>query len=177
MDLSDDLPPPRRALFFPVVIATVFLTIIGMSAGIGLASWHQSQKTDNQSQSTSTPTADPTTTTAAPSGESCREETQLMGAKAGAQGVLRIRLLLRTKSSDVWICQDDAGQYYYHGKRGGDKAPWVENQTALFLTGVQRVGDGVYEATAADGTQFSITAARLRIVHKDGQVETQWAVG
>jgi hypothetical protein len=37
---SVDLPPLRRPLFFPVVIATVFLSIIGMSAGLVLGSHH-----------------------------------------------------------------------------------------------------------------------------------------
>src|SRR3954454_22043240 len=33
---SDDLSPPRRPIFFPVVIATVFLTILGGTVGFML---------------------------------------------------------------------------------------------------------------------------------------------
>jgi hypothetical protein len=174
VDLSDDLPSPRRPLFFPVVIATVFLTIIAMSAGIALAAWNKAQNHDNHPQSISTPTTE-YSSPAVPTGPLCRDETQQMGAKAGAQGALRIQLQLRTKTSAVWICEDEAGRFYYHANRGGDV--WIENKTALFLSGVQPDGEGGFTATATDGTRFSITKARLQILHKDGRLETQWAVG
>jgi len=176
VDLSDDLPSPRRALFFPVVIATVFLTIIGMSAGIALASWHKAQKTGDQPQSISTPTYEPPTSPA-PSGEPCRPESQSMGRQAGAQGVLRIQLLLRTKSSAVWICEDEGGRYYYHANKVSADDEWTEGVTALFLTGVQPDGSGGYAVIAADGTAFTITKQRLVIVHRDGRKEVQEAVG
>jgi len=100
-----------------------------------------------------------------------------MGKQAGAQGTLRIQLLLRTKSSAVWICEDEGGRYYYHANRGGEDAVWIERKTALFLTGVQPDGNGGYLATAADGTTFAITRRQLVIVHKDGRREVQDAVG
>jgi hypothetical protein len=168
VDLSADLSPPRRPLFFPVVIATVFLSIIGMSAGLVLGSRHSDHETVTQPQYT-TPTA-PT-----PTAKPCRPETQQMGRTYGASGTLRIELLLRTSTSTVWICSDDAGRLYYHANRGGEDARWVENETALFMPGVQRNGDG-YVVQAQDGTTFSIDSRRLRIVHKDGKLEVQTAV-
>jgi hypothetical protein len=174
VDLSDDLPSPRRSLFFPVVIATVFLTIIGMSAGLALASWHKSQTSDNNGQSSiSTPTPAPTSADAGK--PACRPETQAIAPRFGAQGTLRIELLLRTKSSAVWICEDEAGNFFYHANRGGEHATWIEGQTALFLAGVEPDGDGGYLVKANDGTSFSINSTRLLIVHKDGSQEVQTA--
>jgi hypothetical protein len=172
VDLSVDLPPPRRPLFFPVVIATVFLSIIGMSAGLVLGSRHSDRQTaaPQQQPQYTTPAGTPT-----PTAKPCRPETQEMARKYGASGTLRIELLLRTTRSAVWICADDAGHLYYHANKGGEDARWIENETALFMTGVQRNGDG-YLVQAEDATTFSIDSRRLRIVHKDGKVEVQTAV-
>ena len=167
--LSDDLPPPRRPLFFPVVIATVFLSIIGISAGLVLASRDRSSD------------ASPPVTTTAPAptrtgaeGAACREETQAAGQRAGATGVLVEVLRIRTRTSEVYICRDEAGAFYYHANNGGNS--WVENETALFLTGVTQNGEN-YEATASDGATFSVNADRLLIVHSDGREEEQATVG
>ena len=51
-------------------------------------------------------------------------------------------------TSAVWICRDEAGALYYHANRGGGRATWIEDQTALFLPDVRRDGDG-YVVTAA----------------------------
>jgi hypothetical protein len=169
VDLSDDLRSPRRPLFFPVVIATVFLTIIGMSAGIVLAAWHKDQNQGTQAQNPVTPAFTKATGPAQP----CRPETQKIAPSFGAQGTLSIKLLLRTRTAAVWICQDEAGSLFYHANRGGEDAPWIENKTALFLAGVQSDGQGGYRVTAADGTTFSVNPQRLYIVHKNGQEETQ----
>jgi hypothetical protein len=175
VDLSADLPPPRRQVFFPVVIATVLLSIIGMSAGLVLGDRHKhAQNTaapSDQAQYTA-PATSPS-----PLDPRCPAETQKMGASQGAVGVLRIALEIKTKSTTVWICRDEAGSLFYHANNGGANAPWVEGKTALFMSGVQRDGDG-YAVTANDGNTFSITAERLRIVHKqdNNRVETQPAV-
>lgn len=175
MDPSDDLPPARRPLFFPVVIATVFLSIIGMSAGLVLGSRQKrAERQAQEQQQQQQPVLLPTSQDPRPE---CRPETQRMAQAAGAAGTLRIQLLLRTATSAVWICEDDQGQYYYHGNRGGEDARWVENETALFLTGVRRDGsDKAFAVTANDGTNFSITENRLFIAHSDGRQEIQSAV-
>jgi hypothetical protein len=171
VDPSDDLPPQRRPLFFPVVIATVFLSVIGMSAGLVLGSRHQADVRGAQQQ--------PQTSQLTPSADhrpECRPETQDVARRFNAAGTLRVALLLRTDTSAVWICEDENGGLYYHANRGGERAKWIENQTALFLPGVQHDGDG-YVVTASDGTTFSITSDRLFIVHKNGREETQKASG
>jgi hypothetical protein len=178
VDLSDDLPAPRRQLFFPVVIATVLLSVIGMSVGLVLGSQRDADRGPGQQQQqpqiASTSADNPATTE--PAGPACRSETQDMAAQFGAVGTLRVALTIRTKSSGVWICVDQDGRYYYHANRGGPDGPWIERETALFLPDVRRDGEE-YLATASDGTTFSVTPERLHIVHKDGEPETQKAVG
>jgi hypothetical protein len=171
VDLSDDLSPRRRPLFLPVVVATVFLSVIGMSAGLVLGSRHRADVPDAQQQQPQT-----ALTTTADSRPECRPETRVVARRFHAAGTLRVALLLRTDTSAVWICEDENGALYYHANRGGERAKWIENQTALFLPGVQREGDG-YVVTAPDGTTFSITSDRLFIVHKNGREETQKASG
>ena len=178
MDLSDDLPPPRRALFFPVVIATVFLSIIGMSAGLVLGSRdkaedrlareQQQQQQQQQPEQQQTPVVRPSTSR--PSGPACRDETQAAAELVGVAGRLTQVIRLRTRTSVVYVCADEAGSLYYHANNGGDT--WVEGETALFLPDVAREG-GEYRVTAGDGTQFSVNRERLYILHKDGSEETQ----
>ena len=178
VDRSDDLPPPRRPLFFPVVIATVFLSIIGMSAGLVLGSRHrdppQTLPTVNPvTPVTSRTTPSRTTTPSRPTasaGDECRPETQAASQLVGAAGTLTVVLLLTTRTSVVYICRDEAGSLYYHANNGGNT--WIENQTALFLPNVQQDGDE-YRVSAADGATFSVTRKRLLIVHPDGREEVQ----
>ena len=171
MDLSDE-PPPRRPLFFPVVIATVFLTIIGMSAGLVLGA-RAKQAAPDRSPSAPTPTAGQPDSAA---GQPCRPETQAQGRLAGASGVLRIVLHVRTSSSAVWICADAEKRLYYHGNRGRGNPEWIEGTTALFLPGVIASGDG-YQAdvTGEQGTVtvFEVTRERLAIHHPGGRTEIQ----
>jgi hypothetical protein len=171
VDLSDDLPSPRRPLLLPVAIATILLSVIAMSAGLVLGSRHR------DSQRASVPVvASPTAVSPGPAAPPCRPETQTISRRFGASGTLRIVLLLRTKSTAVWICEDDAGRLYYHANRGGENAPWVEGTTALFMADVRRVGTA-YEVVATDGTRFSVDSRHLFIAHKDGTYETQRATG
>ena len=156
-----------------MVLATIFLVIIGMSAGFTLGARHKRHVAD---QARNNPVVSVVTTAPAwADAEPCRTETQQIAPQYGAQGELTIALLLRTRKSTVWICRDSAGALFYHANRGGAGAIWIEGKTALFMNGVQAAGDG-YQVTAADGTEFSITPRRLEIVHKDGQLETQDAV-
>jgi hypothetical protein len=175
VDLSDDLPPPRRPLFFPVVIATVLLSIIGMSVGLVLGSRDKQEdvRETQQQQQQQRPDGPDATEDDRPQ---CRPETRDVARRFDVTGTLRVDLLLRTPTSAVWICEDEAGRLYYHANRGGENARWIEGRTALFLPDVQRRGDE-FVVTAPDGTSFSVTRQRLLIVHKDGREEIQEAAG
>ena len=180
MDLSDDLPSPRRALFFPVVIATVFLSIIGMSVGLVLGSREKAEarrvdqqaiQRQQQQQQPRGGQAGPTATPAPrPSGPPCRAETQAQAQLLGGAGQLVQVLRLRTATSLVYICADEEGSLYYHANNGGET--WTEGETALFLPNVVR-DEGEFRVVAGDGTRFSVTKKRLYIVHKNGRPETQ----
>lgn len=148
-----------------MVIATVFLGIIGLSAGLVLGSRHREDAQPAPSQ---------TGQTTPSRSASCRAETQDAAQLVGAAGPLTRVLLLRTRTSVIYICRDRAGSLYYHANTGGDV--WIENQTALFLPNVTR-GDGDYRVTAGNGTTFSVNRKRLLIVHPDGREEEQPAVG
>lgn len=180
---SDDLPPPRRPLFFPVVIATTFLCIIGISVGILLANERDRREALNQVNNNtpsvvgSPPTeAPPEEPSPAPSldGEPCREETLAAAAKAGYPGPLAIVLHLRTRTSDVYICRDASDRYFYHANNGGNDE-WIEGETALFVSRVERRPDD-FLAVANNGTTLSVTKKRLLITFTDGRKETQKAV-
>jgi hypothetical protein len=179
VDLSDDLPPPRRPLFIPVVIATVLLCLIGVGAGLALGARHKSdvrssgQNSDPNPQpvDTYTPPASPSPK---PSGKACPSQTQETAQAHGIAGTLVQALFLQTKTSTVYICQDGNGNYYYHANNTRGGGDWVEGKSAIFLTSVVKKGS-TYEATADDGVVFSVSATRLLIRHKDGSTEVQYS--
>jgi len=172
-----------------VVIATILLIVIGVSAGLTLGARHKRLAAVDQPQHTgaasttpagspttgSATTGSPTTGSATPAGSLCTTHTQDVGPLHGTQGELTVMLKLVTEKSTVWICRDATGALFYHANRGGEFGPWVEGSTALFLTGVKKV-DGVYVVTANDGVAIRISPQKLEVIHKDGSIETQKAV-
>ncbi|MEU8610963.1 hypothetical protein AB0C29_23545 [Actinoplanes sp. NPDC048791] len=161
MSQSVDLPPPRRPLFFPVVIATVLLSIIGMSAGLVLGSRHETpQQTGDQ-----TPYV-PTEATVSP-GDCPREmhdtARRVLREEVRLTKVLQVRTL--ETGTTVWICRDDTDRLFYQANRGGAEGKWIEGETALFLENVEPRGDG-YFARAADGNTFDVNSERLEVVRK-----------
>jgi hypothetical protein len=156
-----------------VLIATVFLTIIGMSVGLVMGA-RAKDRADPVGQSTG-PVAGPTATYR----PACRTETQEAARGYGSSGTLVLVLKIETATSGVWICTDDAARLYYHANRGGADAVWIEGKTALFLTDVVAQDDG-YRATSTDSqgriTTFDVSRDRLLITHKDGHVEEQPAI-
>lgn len=174
--MSDDLPPPRRPLFFPVVIATTFLSIIGISVGLLLGAQRDREHATDDRPIPPVSLTSPATSAApapTPSGQPCRPETQKAAAAAGVDGRLALVLHMRTGRSDVYICRDASDALYYHANNGGRE--WVEGKTALFLTEVERDGED-YRAFAPDGAVFTVSQKRLLIVHPGGREELQKAV-
>ncbi|MEU4625261.1 hypothetical protein AB0G04_35475 [Actinoplanes sp. NPDC023801] len=163
----DDHSRQRQPLFFPVVIATALLTIIGMVGGYLLS------RRDGGGPGT----GPAPTYTLLPAGQACLDQTRDMAQQFGAVGELRQVLRVRTESrTGAWICQDEEGRLFYHANKGGAEAEWVENKTALFLADVQHDGRDEYWATASDGTVFRVNRDRLVVEHTDGRVEEQEVV-
>lgn len=150
-----------------MVIATVFLSVIGMSGGLVLGSRHErlsSQATD--------PPVDP-----APESAECPAQMHATAERLGFAGTLTQVLRVRTVDggTTVWICGDAQGRLFYQANRGGLDGPWIEGQTALFLSDVRQDGSG-FSAVAADGNVFSVNAQRLKITKKSGETKTDRVV-
>jgi hypothetical protein len=162
-----------------VVIATVFLTIIGMTVGFLLGERHRRDAVQSADTLPSTYVPEPTPVA---SGPLCPKRTQELAMRLNsASGELHQVMRVETeKQTVVWICVDGAGRLYYQANRGGEQATWVEGVTALYLPDVTAVGDHEYVATASDQTLFRVSRKELRITHavgaKAGQVEIQRVV-
>ncbi|GIF00366.1 hypothetical protein Ari01nite_78300 [Paractinoplanes rishiriensis] len=167
-----------------MVIATVFLTIIGMTAGFVLGERHRERlRSDDFQVSTPTPAADPKTTdpttdpTTGPTtgpptraaGRSCPPESIETAAELGLRTDLnQIMRIVTEEGTVVWICEDGAGALYYQGKTGGRDAPLVQKKNGLFLTKVERQGEQEYEAVAENGNRIVVTGERLEVHFANG---------
>lgn len=142
-----------------MVIATVLLSVIGMSAGLVLGSRHESLRQAGD-QANGVPTEPGT------SPVSCPDEMHATARRVGyplpMTQVLRVRAA--ANRTTVWICTNAAGKLFYQANRGDD-GTWIEGKTALFLSNVVEFEDG-YRATAADGNTFFVNTERLEVVRR-----------
>ncbi|WP_285552387.1 hypothetical protein [Actinoplanes regularis] len=182
----DDHSQQRRQIFFPVVIATVLLTIISMIGGYLLSERRRTLPKPTSTSTTSVSTSTSTTASAESSSTSvglptdgpCPAHTQDEAKAAGADGEVSKVFKVVTDKSVVWICQDEAGRLFYHGNKGGEGAEWVEGVTALFLTDVEKSPDGGFRAVAnSDNTVFLVNREQLVIRKSSGKDEVQKVVG
>ena len=163
---SDDLSPPRRPIFFPVVIATVFLTIIGMTGGfvLGERDRNRADNSDNSGnpQVSSAPVEAPSSD-AVVDGPLCPDETLKTAAQGGFPSDLhQVFKIVTDNGTTVWICQDGAGSLYYQGKTGGD-SPLVQHTNGLFLTDVTRESDDEYQAIDQKGNRFVVNRDQFEV--------------
>jgi hypothetical protein len=173
---SDDLSQPRRPIFFPVVIATVFLTIIGMTAGFLLGERSRAQgPTGPQDQQQQQPvrtyqsSPSPNFTTA---GALCPPETRRAAGELGLSTDLRQVFKIQTNNgTTVWICGDPDGGLYYQSKTGGLDADLVQKKNGLFLEHVREQGGHYYRAVAANGNEFLVDKNHLEVRFTDGRVQ------
>jgi len=164
----DDLSPPRRPIFFPVVIATVFLTIIGMTIGFMLGERHRNRTPASDQYVTGTPTTD--NATRPPTGTPCPDATLKIAAEKGFPTDLRQIFKVHTNNDTyVWICQDNAGSLYFQSQTHTDDGLLVQNRNGLFLSQVIRRGDNDYLATADNGNRFLVSEERLEVQFADGR--------
>jgi hypothetical protein len=162
---SDDLSPPRRPIFFPVVIATVFLTIIGMTGGFVLGERHRNQVAASRDLPDPTPES-----SSFYEPKSCPPEAIEFAAKEQLPTDLKqVLKVITVNGTTVWICQDGRGSLYYQSKTGGVDVPLVQTKNGLFLTQVEREGENEYRATAANGNSFLVNTRRLEVHFASGK--------
>jgi hypothetical protein len=156
-----------------VVIATVFLTIIGMTAGYALGERHRrdnqaSGSTPASSGTFSSPTPDP-----APTGPPCPPEASEIAAKLGLPTQLTQVFKIETdKGTTVWICEDPDRNLYYQSKTGGLDGKLVQGKNGLFLTEVTQQSDADYEARATNGNVIEVNSRTLQVRFTTGKVQT-----
>ena len=186
---------PRPAIWGPVLIAAIFLAIIGGSAGWIAGGWAKAADeraaAEDQSQDApqdapavgdDVPQNDPGVENGGdgnggdaggerPAANRCPAHTRQLAAKNGAVGKLTAKFYLRTTRSHVWICADENGRLFYQGFRGRlGAAQMVEGENALFLTDVREDSDGCVAVNKAGGqvTTYRVTADRLVVTEPDG---------
>ena len=164
-----------------MVIATVFLTIIGMAGGFVLGERHRDAlaATPSTGPAATTPAAatPPAVgpTTPAPSSSDgrvlCPEATRQTAARLHWSTTLwQVMKIYTEDGTTVWICQDDTGGYYYQGKTGGQDAALVEGKNGLFLQDVVHSEDREeYVATATNGNQIVVNRKQLQVIFADGK--------
>jgi len=155
----------RRPVAGPLLLALVFLAIIGASVGVALG-WYVAglggdgkDPGDNAGTGTgvTTPQSPPvisTLTSSPPVTVKCPDVTQ-----EAAKKPLDVVLYIRTELSQVWICKDADGKLWYQGNRlagrpATDQLPAAISDNTLFLQDVIRDGTS-YVATNGSGDQIT----------------------
>ena len=162
-----------------MVIATVFLTIIGGTAGFLLGERHRrvvsaasSEQTQSGQTQQQTPVTWPSSANADPSGPSCPPETLRKSAALGYPAELWQVLKIQTDNgTTVWICRDTVGKFYYQSKTGGLDAPLVQDQNGLFMYDVTQLGVDDYVCLDVKGTRIEVTRKQLVVHRPDGRAQ------
>jgi hypothetical protein len=158
-----------------VVIATVFLTIIGMTGGYVLGERHRHAAAAESTPSRTSGVTGVTSPapTVSVSGPRCPDPAQQAAAASGSSDLRQILMIVTDNRTTVWICEDPSGDLFYqsHTLVKGQDLPLRQNFNGLFLPGVTRVGDG-YEVTDQKGNRFQISRERLQISFVSGKVQS-----
>jgi hypothetical protein len=155
-----------------VVIATVFLTIIGMVTGFVLGERHRQNQSQGQGQPdtpvpSSFASADPTVQQ---SGTLCPQEMLAKSVELGFPGDLRQVLKIETDNATVvWICRDYADKLYYQSNTDGPDTAIVQGHNGLFLDNVTDKGGDVFEALAANKNEIEISREHLVVRFANGK--------
>lgn len=109
-----------------------------------------------------------------PAAKACPDATVAAAQAAGGVGAITQVRYVRTKSADVWICNDTAGRLFYQGHVGATNRDFDDasnGQNTLFLTNVV-ANDNTYVATNTGGsgsvTTYSVSKNKLVVV-RDGE--------
>jgi hypothetical protein len=200
IDADHDQPRSRHAMV-AVILAVVFLAILGSSVGYLLGSDKRDQGNKVAGDQTTSPTDPPTggpspgetatdpggnnngggntrTRTANPTKsypparrDACPQQTA-EAVGAGGSGDLNLVLYVRTARSEAWICQYQ-GRTVYQGHVRGRSFPGATSDNSILVTNV-RYEAGVHAATNGN-TVYYVSVERLRI-ERNGKEEANEAV-
>lgn len=173
---------PRRTVAGPLVLALVFLAIIGGSVGAVLGLRADSDPdggghAGNGAATGTRPTGDSTQpgTEPAPRDRACPAVTDQAARAEGSPGGLSYLLYIRTDQSEVWICRDTAGRLWYQGHRhlGSPTVdlPAPTSDNTLFLTDIRAEPDQGYVATNAGrtGTTYYRVSRTWLVIDNPGE--------
>jgi hypothetical protein len=166
-DFDDE--PRGRSATGAVIIAVIFLAILGTGVGIVLGSANKNNG-DDQAGGDPTPTASVTATgepSAGSTGGGKPTKTPTSGTKSyaptardkcpeqtqeAAGTTMSVKRYIRTSRSEVWICTG-GGKTVYQGRIRGSQFSAATSGTTLFIGSV-RYEAGVYAATNGDTVYF-----------------------
>jgi hypothetical protein len=180
--VNGDTERARPAIWGPVLIAAIFLAIIGASAGWVIG--HQRNQADADAnlgvnQQTVDQGEDPGSEPGGDGGQPGggqegggdeavdKDHCPIHTQELAGTDLTRV-LYIRTKKAQVWICSAADGTLYYQGHQYPKGDRLVEGDNALFLTDVRTDGDA-YVATnsTSDGTTV-YRVSREQLVQGNG---------
>jgi hypothetical protein len=158
--VTEPLPRSRGTVFVQVLVAAVFLAVIGGAVGLALGLRDRDGGDDPGSSGRGSATDGGGTTQ--PGGESppsrpCPEDAN----QQAGRGDLAQVLYIQTEFSEVWICRDGGGALYYQGHR-------FTRDDRLFIPDVEQRGDEYVATNATDQTVYRVSRAKLVIVKPGG---------
>jgi hypothetical protein len=179
-DFDDE--PRGRSATGAVVIAVIFLALLGTGVGLVLGSQHKENNGGGNQAAEPTPTATaqptatgtpkPSATTRPPtSGGSYRPTTRdkcPQQTEEAAGATLTVKRYVKTNRSEAWICANGS-KLYYQGHVLGASFRGATTDTTIFLNTVATEGD-VYIANNGD-TNYIVGKETLRI-EKNGNVQS-----
>jgi hypothetical protein len=202
LTMADGSLRPRRSTAGPLVVAVIFLGVLGAGAGFSLGTLARDAHVSTSSTHGTPPATPPaqaggTDQTPADNGNqnspSAPASSQSTGSPADSthcpqhtidlarSGSLTLLLYLHTGKSEVWVCKSGDGTLFYQGHLGQPGGSLKEGKTALFLTTIAPEGSG-YVATNTDPsnghvTKYHVTSDQLVIEYTwSGDHDTQPAI-
>jgi hypothetical protein len=192
-----DAEPRSRSATGAVIIAVIFLAVLGTGVGIVLGSQQKNNGNGNNVANNTTTSATPSPTvtvtqTTGPGnngggntgGTQTRQPTNTKTYRPTAKDdcpqqtdeaagtSLSVKLYIRTGSSEVWICEG-GGRTVYQGHLNGRPFPSATSDYSLYIGSVHYEA-GVYAATNGNTTYY-VSPERLRR-EKNGVEEANEAV-
>jgi hypothetical protein len=167
----------------PLLLAVIFLAVLGAGAGFSLGTLAKGAQTPPSTSATSPPapagsgTPDNggqqnnpgNTTSSTGSGNTGGDTNSTQCPKhtvdLANDGPLSLALYLRTAQSEVWICKAADGTLFYQGHSGSPGGQLREHINALYLTDITTEGSNGYVATNTDTnghqTKYHVTPDKL----------------